>query len=102
MFKQELERTISESTVEVHVKRILSKLGFRSRSQVAAWTLISTSKGLVLTAREGSQRVTDRKNRMSTLTVPGARVAEDPRAIDVAAVARVWTDRYDSQRGEPW
>ena len=28
---------LSEGTVEVHVKRILSKLGFRSRSQVAAW-----------------------------------------------------------------
>jgi DNA-binding CsgD family transcriptional regulator len=28
---------ISESTAEVHVKRILSKLGFRSRSHVAAW-----------------------------------------------------------------
>jgi DNA-binding CsgD family transcriptional regulator len=29
--------TISEGTVEVHVKHILSKLGFRSRAQVAAW-----------------------------------------------------------------
>ncbi len=28
---------ISESTVEVHVKHILSKLGFKSRSQVAGW-----------------------------------------------------------------
>jgi DNA-binding CsgD family transcriptional regulator len=28
---------ISEGTVEVHVKHILSKLGFRSRAQVAAW-----------------------------------------------------------------
>jgi DNA-binding CsgD family transcriptional regulator len=28
---------ISEGTAEVHVKHILSKLGFRSRSQVAAW-----------------------------------------------------------------
>ena len=28
---------ISEGTVEVHVKHILSKLGFRSRSQVATW-----------------------------------------------------------------
>jgi DNA-binding CsgD family transcriptional regulator/predicted negative regulator of RcsB-dependent stress response len=28
---------ISEATVEVHVKHILSKLGFRSRAQVAAW-----------------------------------------------------------------
>jgi DNA-binding CsgD family transcriptional regulator/tetratricopeptide (TPR) repeat protein len=30
---------ISEATVEVHVKHILSKLGFRSRSQVAAWVV---------------------------------------------------------------
>lgn len=29
--------TISERTVEGHVERILGKLGFRSRSQVAAW-----------------------------------------------------------------
>jgi non-specific serine/threonine protein kinase len=28
---------ISEGTVEVHVKHILSKLGFRSRTQVAGW-----------------------------------------------------------------
>jgi DNA-binding CsgD family transcriptional regulator len=28
---------ISESTAEVHVKHVLSKLGLRSRSQVAAW-----------------------------------------------------------------
>jgi non-specific serine/threonine protein kinase len=28
---------ISEGTVEVHVKHVLGKLGFRSRSQVAAW-----------------------------------------------------------------
>jgi DNA-binding CsgD family transcriptional regulator len=28
---------LSEGTVEVHVKRILNKLGFRSRSQVAVW-----------------------------------------------------------------
>jgi DNA-binding CsgD family transcriptional regulator/tetratricopeptide (TPR) repeat protein len=28
---------ITEGTVEVHVKHILSKLGFRSRTQVAAW-----------------------------------------------------------------
>jgi DNA-binding NarL/FixJ family response regulator len=28
---------ITEATAEVHVKHILSKLGFRSRAQVAAW-----------------------------------------------------------------
>ena len=28
---------ISETTAEVHVKHVLGKLGFRSRSQVAAW-----------------------------------------------------------------
>ena len=28
---------ITDATVEVHVKHILSKLGFRSRSQVAVW-----------------------------------------------------------------
>jgi non-specific serine/threonine protein kinase len=28
---------ITEGTVEVHVKHILSKLGFRSRTQVATW-----------------------------------------------------------------
>jgi non-specific serine/threonine protein kinase len=28
---------ITEGTVEVHVKHILNKLGFRSRAQVAAW-----------------------------------------------------------------
>ena len=31
------ELVISEGTVEVHVKHILSKLAFRSRSQVAVW-----------------------------------------------------------------
>jgi non-specific serine/threonine protein kinase len=28
---------ITEGTVEVHVKHILGKLGFRSRAQVAGW-----------------------------------------------------------------
>jgi non-specific serine/threonine protein kinase len=28
---------ITEGTVEVHVKHILGKLGFRSRTQVAGW-----------------------------------------------------------------
>jgi hypothetical protein len=28
---------IAESTVAVHVRRVLGKLGFRSRAQVAAW-----------------------------------------------------------------
>jgi non-specific serine/threonine protein kinase len=28
---------ISELTVDVHVKHILGKLGFRSRAQVAGW-----------------------------------------------------------------
>ena len=28
---------LSETTVEVHVKHILSKLGFRARTQVAVW-----------------------------------------------------------------
>ena len=28
---------ITETTVEVHVKHIFSKLGFRSRAQVAVW-----------------------------------------------------------------
>jgi DNA-binding NarL/FixJ family response regulator len=30
---------ISEGTAEVHVKHILSKLGLKSRSQVAAWVI---------------------------------------------------------------
>jgi DNA-binding NarL/FixJ family response regulator len=39
MSNREIAETlvISESTAEVHVKHILSKLGLRSRSQVAAW-----------------------------------------------------------------
>jgi len=37
---------ISESTAEVHVKRILSKLQFKSRSQVATW---ATQRALVPT-----------------------------------------------------
>jgi DNA-binding NarL/FixJ family response regulator len=37
---------ISESTAEVHIKRILSKLQFKSRSQVATW---ATQRALVPT-----------------------------------------------------
>jgi non-specific serine/threonine protein kinase len=33
------ELVISEATVEVHVKRILSKLGFDSRTKIVAWVL---------------------------------------------------------------
>jgi len=39
---------ITEGTAEVHVKRILSKLGLRSRAQVAAWA-----------AERGGRRATD-------------------------------------------
>jgi DNA-binding NarL/FixJ family response regulator len=35
---------VSEPTVEVHVKRILSKLGFKSRAQVVVW---AAERGLV-------------------------------------------------------
>jgi predicted ATPase/DNA-binding CsgD family transcriptional regulator/TolA-binding protein len=38
------ELVVSERTVEGHINKILSKLGFRSRAQVAAWTV---EKGLV-------------------------------------------------------
>ena len=33
------ELVIVESTVERHVANILSKLGFHSRAQIAAWTV---------------------------------------------------------------
>jgi DNA-binding NarL/FixJ family response regulator len=36
---------ISEGTAEVHVKRILAKLGFNSRAQVAAWMAAQTVSG---------------------------------------------------------
>jgi DNA-binding NarL/FixJ family response regulator len=39
---------ITEGTVEVHVKHILSKLGFKSRAQVAAW---ANERGLGLVDR---------------------------------------------------
>jgi DNA-binding CsgD family transcriptional regulator len=35
---------ISEGTAEVHVKRILSKLGFRSRAQIAVWSVESAAR----------------------------------------------------------
>jgi DNA-binding CsgD family transcriptional regulator len=38
---------ITEGTVEVHVKHILSKLGFRSRTQVASWSSRHHDKPLV-------------------------------------------------------
>jgi DNA-binding NarL/FixJ family response regulator len=34
---------ISEGTVDVHVKHILGKLGFRSRAQVAGWVALQAS-----------------------------------------------------------
>jgi DNA-binding NarL/FixJ family response regulator len=37
---------ITEGTAEVHVKRILSKLGFHSRSQVARWMAEHASPAL--------------------------------------------------------
>jgi len=36
---------ITEGTVEVHVKHILSKLGLRSRTQVATWFVAQRSGG---------------------------------------------------------
>jgi non-specific serine/threonine protein kinase len=34
---------ISERTVDAHVQHILNKLGFSSRTQVAAWVAVSRS-----------------------------------------------------------
>jgi non-specific serine/threonine protein kinase len=41
------ELVISEGTVEVHVKRILSKLGFDSRTKIATWVLEHNVSGQV-------------------------------------------------------
>ena len=35
---------ISERTVDAHVQHILNKLGFNSRTQVAAWVAVSRSQ----------------------------------------------------------
>jgi DNA-binding NarL/FixJ family response regulator len=35
---------ISEGTAEVHVKRILNKLAFRSRAQIAVWAVQATAR----------------------------------------------------------
>jgi DNA-binding CsgD family transcriptional regulator len=45
---------ISEMTVEVHVKHILNKLGFRSRSQVAVWVAESGRASTSTRARRSS------------------------------------------------
>jgi DNA-binding NarL/FixJ family response regulator len=37
------ELYVSERTVEVHVRRILKKLGLRSRTQIAAWRVTQRS-----------------------------------------------------------
>jgi non-specific serine/threonine protein kinase len=36
---------LSERTIESHVQHILNKLGFRSRSQIAAWTASRVADG---------------------------------------------------------
>jgi DNA-binding CsgD family transcriptional regulator len=43
---------IAEGTVEVHVKHILSKLGFRSRSHMVAWIAQRSPKCLVMSSRK--------------------------------------------------
>ena len=35
---------LSERTVETHVQHILTKLGFRSRTQIAAWAAIDLAR----------------------------------------------------------
>ena len=39
------ELVISQRTAESHVQHILTKLGFRSRSQIAAWTVVHKDAG---------------------------------------------------------
>ena len=39
------ELVISQRTAESHVQHILTKLGFRSRSQIAAWTVVHEDAG---------------------------------------------------------
>jgi len=43
------ELIVSERTIEKHVERILSKLGFISRVQIAAWVI---EKGLLKRSQE--------------------------------------------------
>ncbi len=45
---------ISERTVDAHVQHILNKLGFNSRTQVAAW--VAVSRGLVPAPSAVSER----------------------------------------------
>jgi DNA-binding NarL/FixJ family response regulator len=43
---------IAQRTVEAHVEHILDKLGFSSRTQVAAWVVeMSTSEGVAADRR---------------------------------------------------
>ena len=54
------ELVISQRTAEGHVERILTKLGFTSRAQVAAWVVASRPDGagrLAAPARPGAGRL---------------------------------------------
>jgi DNA-binding NarL/FixJ family response regulator len=50
------ELVVSVKTVEAHVTRILSKLGFSSRAQIAAWAV---DKGLVSAPQDLDSLSTD-------------------------------------------
>ena len=53
------ELVISQRTAENHVEHILTKLGFTSRAQVAAWVTASqpTVKAAQLLSRAGASRL---------------------------------------------
>ena len=61
---------ISERTADTHVERILGKLGFRRRAQIAAWTATQPPPGRV----SGPAAATPRGRRAPDLRAAGAKI----------------------------
>ncbi len=108
---------ITEGTVEVHVKHILSKLGFRSRTQVAGWSSRHHDKSLVdgvrnrhpVQDRARVSRVASRSSCRSQARGPlpsrsrhynaaQKRVSPDASSADIERTSQEWFDDNQSHR----
>jgi hypothetical protein len=81
---------ISEGTVEVHVKHILSKLGVKSRGQVAAW---ANEHGLSTTTQASHRWLS--ALRISNITVTRVPAqADDQHLLDQITPKKLRPARY--------
>ena len=109
------ELTITERTAENHVEHILTKFGFRSRAQIAAWTVRQGSGHgghRADSTRAGRRHAAPSPPARSSTARPTARPSARPAAQSVrkcspaqmreAAACSAWASKKPASGGKRW